>query len=249
MELSCLRVLITGAGSGLGEASAGHLASQGAKPCLLDMDAVRVQKVASRLNAPHAVADVCDEGAVQQALQTFGRVDALVNCAGIAPARKVLGSRGTHPLEDFQKAIAINLVGSFNVARLAAQMMAQNTPNAHGERGVIIHTASIAAFDGQIGQAAYAASKGGIVSMTLPMARELAKQGIRVLSIAPGLFKTAMIEVFSKEIQQTLVQTALFPARLGAPGEYAMLVQSILTNPMLNGTTIRLDGAVRLPPQ
>ena len=249
MELDGAQAVITGAGSGLGEATALHLTTRGAKPCLLDIDAKRVRSVAERLQVPYAVVDVCNESAVQAALETFGRLDILVNCAGIAPARKVVGSRGVHPLEEFQKTISVNLVGSFNVARLVAQRMVQNTPNVHGEKGVIVHTASIAAFDGQVGQAAYAASKGGIVSMTLPMARELSKHGIRVVSIAPGLFKTAMLEALPAEVQQALAQKALFPARLGAPREYAMLVENILKNPMLNGSTIRLDGAVRLPPQ
>lgn len=179
----------------------------------------------------------------------LGPLFGLVNCAGVAPAAKIVGKNGAHPLDLFQKVVAINLVGSFNMMRLAAEAMSQNAPELTGERGVLINTASVAAFDGQIGQAAYAASKAGVAGMTLPIARDLAKTGIRCMTIAPGIFGTPMIFGMPQEVQDSLAASIPFPARLGRPEDYAKLVHSIITNDMLNGETIRLDGAIRMPPK
>ena len=208
--------------------------------------------VASELgdHATFVEADVCDEAqivsAIAQARKRYGALHGAVNCAGIAPAERVLGKTGPHGLETFQRVIQVNLVGTFNVVRLAAQAMAENAPTADGERGVIINTASVAAFEGQIGQAAYSASKAGVAGMTLPLARELARFGIRVMTIAPGIFGTPMLAAMSGEVQASLGAQVPFPSRLGKPEEYAMLVEQIVLNPMLNGAVIRLDGALRL---
>ena len=183
------------------------------------------------------------------ALQAFGRVDGLVNCAGVAPGEKILGREGPHRLESFARTISINLVGTFNMLRLAAEAMARQEPNAEGERGVIVNTASVAAFDGQIGQAAYAASKGGVAALTLPAARELARSGIRVVTIAPGIFRTPMMAGMPQEVQDALGASVPFPPRLGRPEEYAALARHIVENPMLNGEVIRLDGALRMAPR
>jgi NAD(P)-dependent dehydrogenase (short-subunit alcohol dehydrogenase family) len=187
--------------------------------------------------------------ALKQGKEKIGSINAVVNCAGIGVAQKVLSRKGTHSLNHFSKVISINLIGSFNVIRLAAERMVLNEPNEEGERGVVINTASVAAFDGQIGQAAYSASKGGIVGMTLPIARELAAFGVRVMTIAPGLFHTPMFDSLPAEARDSLGKMVPFPSRLGYPAEYAQLVQSILENPMLNGDTIRLDGAIRMQPK
>ena len=244
--------LIPGGASGLGAATAHHLAAAGGKVVIADLDQQAGEKFAAGLgaNAKFAVADVTDEAQVQQAVdtavKTFGTVHGLINCAGIAPGERVLGKSGPHRLETFSRAININLIGSFNALRLAAQVMAGNTPNQDGERGVIINTTSIAAFEGQIGQAAYSASKGGIVAMALPIARELARFGIRVMTIAPGIFDTPMLQGMNEEVRASLVAQAPFPSRLGQPDEYARLAAFIIENPMLNAGVIRLDGAIRM---
>ena len=244
--------LITGGGSGLGLAAARQLLGQGGKVLLLDINAEAGQRAAAELGegARFVQADITREedgrAAVAQALEAFGAVHGLVNCAGIAPAEKVLGRSGVHGLDSFRRTVEVNLIGSFNLLRLAVEAMAQNPPNAEGERGVIVNTASVAAFDGQIGQAAYAASKGGVAAMTLPAARELARSGIRVMCIAPGIFETPMMAGMPQEVRDSLAANVPFPPRLGRPDEYAALVRHIVENPMLNGEVIRLDGALRM---
>ncbi len=250
MKLSTTKAIVTGGASGLGEATARHFAGQGAKVTVLDRDAERGMKVAKEIGGYFAQTDVADEASVQaaisQAVQNMGGLSAAVNCAGIALGIKTIGRDGPHPLPAFQKTIDINLVGSFNVARLAAAAMAKNAPEPDGARGVIINTASIAAFDGQKGQAAYAASKGGIVGMTLPMARDLAAIGVRVMSIAPGIFRTPMLAGLPEDIQAGLAADVPNPARLGDPDEYARLAGFIVEMGYLNGEVIRLDGALRM---
>ncbi|WP_395504274.1 3-hydroxyacyl-CoA dehydrogenase [Ectopseudomonas hydrolytica] len=244
--------LISGGASGLGLATARELVGQGGKVLLLDINAEAGQRAAAELGegARFVQADITREedgrAAVAQALEAFGAVHGLVNCAGIAPAEKVLGRSGVHGLDSFRRTVEVNLIGSFNLLRLAAEAMAQNPPNAEGERGVIVNTASVAAFDGQIGQAAYAASKGGVAAMTLPAARELARSGIRVMCIAPGIFETPMMAGMPQEVRDSLAAGVPFPPRLGRPEEYAALVRHIVENPMLNGEVIRLDGALRM---
>ena len=244
--------MITGGGSGLGLAAARQLLGQGGKVLLLDINAEAGQRAAAELGegARFVQADITREEdgrvAVAQALEAFGAVHGLVNCAGIAPAEKILGRSGVHGLDSFRRTVEVNLIGSFNLLRLAAEAMAQNPPNAEGERGVIVNTASVAAFDGQIGQAAYAASKGGVAAMTLPAARELARSGIRVMCIAPGIFETPMMAGMPQEVQDSLAANVPFPPRLGRPAEYAALVRHIVENAMLNGEVIRLDGALRM---
>jgi len=244
--------LITGGGSGLGLAAARQLLGQGGKVLLLDINAEAGQRAAAELGegARFVQADITREEdgrvAVAQALEAFGAVHGLVNCAGIAPAEKILGRSGVHGLDSFRRTVEVNLIGSFNLLRLAAEAMAQNPPNAEGERGVIVNTASVAAFDGQIGQAAYAASKGGVAAMTLPAARELARSGIRVMCIAPGIFETPMMAGMPQEVRDSLAAGVPFPPRLGRPEEYTALVRHIVENPMLNGEVIRLDGALRM---
>lgn len=244
--------VITGGASGLGAATAEHLINQGAAVVLLDINQPAVVAQAQQLGA-RALGigcDICDSEQVQQALDVaiehFGALHGLINCAGIVGAQRILGRQGPHALEDFSRVLQINLVGSFNVLRLAAQIMAKNQPNAEGERGVVINTASVAAYDGQLGQAAYAASKGAIVSLTLPAARELASYGIRVMTIAPGVFETPMMAGMSEEVRARLCADVPFPPRLGKPVEYAALAQHIIENVMLNGEVIRLDGALRM---
>ncbi len=247
--------LITGGASGMGEACVRRFAGQGARVVILDLAEEKGQALAAELggNVAFVKTNVSSEtevqAAVDLALSRFGRVDVAINCAGIAPPAKTLGKEGPHALELFKKVIDINLVGTFNVIRLAAWAMNRNEPNKEGERGVIINTASVAAYDGQIGQAAYAASKGGLVSMTLPIARDLARHGIRVMTIAPGLFQTPLFDGLPAEAVASLGQQVPFPPRLGRPDEYAQLAQAILENPMLNGETIRLDGAIRMAPK
>jgi NAD(P)-dependent dehydrogenase (short-subunit alcohol dehydrogenase family) len=245
--------MVTGGGSGLGEATVRRLHAAGARVAIVDLAADKGQTVAAELeeDALFVAADVSSEAeaqrAVAQARDHFGALHGLVNCAGVAPAARVLGKSGLHSLESFSRCIAINLIGSFNMLRLVAAVMAEQTPDAATtERGVIVNTASIAAYEGQIGQAAYAASKAGVVGMTLPIARELARLGIRVVTIAPGLFETPMLGAMTPEVTAALTRSTLFPQRLGKPDEYAALVQHIVENEMLNGVTIRLDGAVRL---
>lgn len=252
MKLSELNALVTGASSGLGEAVARHLVAAGARVTLADVNDEAGRRLAEELgdNAVFAHTDITDEANVSTTLaalqERWGPLNALINCAGIPGAERVLGRKGVHRLETFSRAIQVNLIGTFNVIRLAAEAMQHTPPNDGLEQGVIINTASVAAYDGQIGQAAYAASKGGIVSMTLPLARELSAFGIRVMTIAPGLFKTPMMSVLPEEVQQSLGDSVPFPARLGEPEEFAALAAHILENPMLNGEVIRLDGALRM---
>jgi NAD(P)-dependent dehydrogenase (short-subunit alcohol dehydrogenase family) len=244
--------LISGGASGLGLATARELVGQGGQVVLLDINAEAGQQAITELGdaARFVRADITREedgrAAVTQALEAFGALHGLVNCAGIAPAEKVLGRNGAHGLDSFRRTVEVNLIGSFNLLRLAAEAMAQNTPNAGGERGVIINTASVAAFDGQMGQAAYAASKGGVAALTLPAARDLARSGIRVMCIAPGVFETPMMAGMPQEVRDSLAANVPFPPRLGRPDEYAALVRHIVENVMLNGEVIRLDGALRM---
>jgi NAD(P)-dependent dehydrogenase (short-subunit alcohol dehydrogenase family) len=255
MQIADKTFIVTGGASGLGRAAAEAILAAHGRAVLLDVNADTGHNTARELgaHAHFAQADVSSEeqvkAAVELALSAFGRLDGLVNAAGIAPAAKVLGRNGPHPLELFEKAIRINLVGTFNVIRLAAAVLAQNTPSDAGERGVIINTASIAAFDGQIGQPAYAASKAGIAGLTLPVAREFASLGIRVVTIAPGIFDTPLLAALPEPARISLGQQVPFPSRLGRPSEYAALVRHIIENEMLNGEVIRLDGALRMAPK
>lgn len=251
MPLSDHKVIISGGASGLGEATARHLRAQGAGVAVLDRDAVRGHQLAAESGALFVEVDVTDEdsasAAVASAAEQLGGLTACVTCAGIATSAKTLGREGAHPLETFQRTIDINLVGTFNIARLAAAQMARNAPDTDGARGVIVTTASIAAFDGQKGQAAYAASKAGVAGLALPMARDLAREGIRTVAIAPGIFRTPMLIGLGDDIMDALAEDVTFPKRLGDPAEFARLVAFIMTCGYLNGTTIRLDGALRMP--
>jgi NAD(P)-dependent dehydrogenase (short-subunit alcohol dehydrogenase family) len=242
--------MVSGAASGLGAATARMLAQAGARLMLVDLNADGLRAQAAELGAECAVADITQadaaQAAVTQALQRFGELHGLVNCAGVVAGEKILGKQGVHSLESFGRIININLIGTFNLLRLAAEAIAESAPNAEGERGVIINTASVAAFDGQVGQAAYAASKGAVASMTLPAARELARYGIRVMTIAPGIFETPMMAGMTDEVRAALSADVPFPPRLGKPDEYAALVRHIIENSMLNGEVIRLDGALRM---
>ncbi|QLL10811.1 SDR family NAD(P)-dependent oxidoreductase [Pseudomonas chlororaphis] len=242
--------LVSGGASGLGAATAQMLVRAGAQVMLVDLNAEAVAAQAQQLGCQSTVADITDEAAaeaaVQATLKAFGSLHGLVNCAGIVRGEKILGKNGPHALASFSQVINVNLIGSFNLMRLAAAAIANSEPNADGERGVIINTASAAAFDGQIGQAAYAASKGAIASLTLPAARELARFGIRVMTIAPGIFETPMMAGMSDEVRASLAAGVPFPPRLGKPDEYAALVGHIIGNSMLNGEVIRLDGALRM---
>lgn len=244
--------LITGASSGLGLATARELIGHGGKVLLADINAQAGAARAEELggNAHFVQTDITREEdgrrAVAAALEVFGGLHGLVSCAGVAPAEKILGRNGVHGLESFSRVIQINLIGSFNMLRLAAEAMASGEANEGGERGVIINTASVAAFDGQTGQAAYAASKGGVAAMTLPAARDLARSGIRVMCIAPGIFETPMMADMPQEVRDSLATNVPFPPRLGRPDEYAALVRHIIENGMLNGEVIRLDGALRM---
>ncbi|MET4128207.1 SDR family NAD(P)-dependent oxidoreductase [Roseovarius sp. MBR-6] len=250
MRITDTAAIITGGASGLGEATARHFRAQGAEVTILDRDGARGADVAAEIGASFAETDVTDEGSVAAAIaaakSAMGRITAVINCAGVATGAKVLGRDGPHPLDAFRRTLDINLVGTFNVARLAAAEMAGNAPDADGARGVIVNTASIAAFDGQKGQAAYAASKGGIVGLTLPMARDLAREGIRVMAIAPGIFSTPMMRGLPPEVQDSLAAEVTFPKRLGDPDEYARLAAFIVDCDYLNGEVIRLDGALRM---
>ncbi len=252
MQIKNNTFLVTGGGSGLGAATARRLAAAGANVVIVDVQREQGKRLAQEIGA-HAQftpADVTDEAQIAEAIAAargkFGALHGAVNCAGIAPGERVLGKGGPHRLDTFRRAIEINLIGTFNVLRLVAQAMAENAPDAEGERGIIVNTASVAAFEGQVGQAAYSASKAGVAGLTLPAARELARYGIRVMAIAPGIFETPMVSAFAPELQQSLAAQVPFPPRLGRPEEYAALVEHIIVNPMLNGEVIRLDGALRM---
>ncbi len=254
MEIKGHAAIVSGGGSGLGAETARFLSARGAKVALLDLDSDGAKKVAGEIGGVALSCDVSDaksvESAFAEAKEKNGPARFCVNCAGIAPAKRVVGREGPMPLDDFKQVINVNLIGTFNVTRLAARDMAELEPvNESGERGVIVCTASIAAFEGQIGQAAYSASKGGVVSMTLPIAREMARVGVRVVTIAPGLMGTPMMLGFSQEVQDSLAAQVPFPSRLGRPDEYAALVGHIIENAMLNGNVIRLDGAIRMQPK
>lgn len=253
MKLTEIIAVVTGGASGLGEATVRHIVAGGGKAAIFDLNSDRAGKLMEELGADsviYAETDVANPGQVERnmaaVLEQFGSVNLVVNCAGIGTPGKVVSKGEPIPLKQFEKVIQVNLVGSFNVIRVAAAAMQKNTPNDDGERGVIISTASVAAYEGQIGQAAYSASKGGIVSMTLPIAREFARDGIRVMAIAPGLMKTPMFDGLPEAAIASLSASVPFPPRLGKPSEYAQLVESIAANPMLNGETIRLDGAIRM---
>jgi NAD(P)-dependent dehydrogenase (short-subunit alcohol dehydrogenase family) len=244
--------IVTGGASGLGAGTARMIAEAGGKVVIADLNEAAGTALAQELDGAFVKCDVASEAdghAVVAAAQALGRVAGLVNCAGIATANKTVGKNGPHPLDAFDKTIRVNLVGTFNMIRLAAAAMVQNTPDAEGERGVIINTASVAAFDGQIGQAAYAASKGGVVGMTLAIARDLSRDGVRCVTIAPGLFETPMLLGMPQEVQDALGKMVPFPSRLGRPAEYAKLAKAIIGNTMLNGEVIRLDGAIRMQPK
>lgn len=253
MRIDGVAALVTGGGSGLGAATARALAEGGAKVALLDFNLEAAEAVAADIGGIAVQCDVASaasaEAAVAKAAARHGPARILVNCAGIAPARKMLGRQGTMPLDDFRRVIEVNLIGSFNLLRLFAAGAAALPPTDTGERGVAINTASVAAYEGQIGQTGYAASKGGIVGLTLPAARELAADAIRVMAIAPGVFETAMLKGLPEAAQESLGVAVPFPPRLGRPAEYAALALHIIANPMLNGAVIRLDGALRLGPK
>jgi 3-hydroxyacyl-CoA dehydrogenase / 3-hydroxy-2-methylbutyryl-CoA dehydrogenase len=255
MDLASVRAVVTGGAAGLGRATAARFVAAGGRVALLDRPASAGVDVAKSLGgtAVFTPADVTSADDVARALETakerLGGINVLVNCAGIGTAMKTLGKSGPAKLEEFTRVINVNLIGTFNCIRLAAVHMAQNAPGADGERGVVINTASVAAFDGQIGQAAYSASKGGIVGMTLPIARDLAEQGIRVVTIAPGIFETPLLGTLPEPVRASLAKQVPFPSRLGQPDEYAALACHIVTNAMLNGETIRLDGAIRMAPR
>jgi len=252
MEIKNNTFLITGGASGLGFTTAEMIIKNGGNAVLLDVNAEAGKQAEIQLgkNAKFVKTDVTNELEVQNAIDMtikhFGGIHGVANCAGVGPAMRVVGKNGPHPLDFFSKIININLIGTFNVLRLATNIMQNNEPNEGGERGIIINTASVAAFDGQIGQAAYSASKGGIVAMTLPIARELARMGIRVMTIAPGIFETPLLASMPDDVKESLGKQVPFPPRLGQPSEYANLVKHIIENQMLNGEVIRLDGAIRM---
>ena len=253
MEFENVAAIITGGASGLGEGAARALAAAGCKVAIFDLQKERGEAVAKELGGIFVECDVSSaasaEAAFAKAREAHGFCGVAVNCAGVATAGKILGREGVLPLENFSKVVQVNLIGTFNILRLAAADMAQREPNADGERGVIINTASIAAYEGQVGQAAYSASKGGVVALSLQAARELAREGIRVNTIAPGLFMTPMIAGMPQEVQDSLAATLLFPKRLGKPEEFGMMVDQMVRNPVLNGEVIRLDSALRMAPR
>ncbi len=253
MQVSGMAALVTGGGSGLGAATAEALAAKGARVAVLDLDHAAAERVAARIGGLAVQCDVADAGSAEKAVaaarQAHGAARILVNCAGVATPGRIVGRDGPLQLEAFARVIGVNLIGTFNLLRLAAADMEKLEPLEDGERGLVVNTASVAAFEGQIGQAAYASSKGGVASLTLPAARELARSGIRVMTIAPGLFGTPMLRGLAQDVQQSLGASVPFPARLGEPTEYAALVLHIVENRMLNGTVIRLDGALRMAPR
>jgi NAD(P)-dependent dehydrogenase (short-subunit alcohol dehydrogenase family) len=253
MEISGLCALVTGAASGLGAQTARHLANLGARVAILDRHQAKGQEVAEEVAGAFFQCDVADPGSAEAAIAgaaaAHGPARILVNCAGIGGAARIVGREGPMPLDTFEKIVRVNLIGTFNMIRLAAAAMSTLEPTSSGERGVVVATASVAAYEGQIGQAAYSASKGGIVSLTLPAARELARFGIRVMTIAPGLFETPLLSELPDEARAGLATSIPFPSRLGAPQEFAQLVATIIANPYLNGETVRLDGALRMQPK
>ena len=251
MKLDGSSAIVTGGGSGLGAATAEALAAAGAKVVVLDINEAAAQAVAARIGGVAVAGDVAEEAPVARAVDAASALAPLrmaVACAGIAPAARVAGKTGPHDLALFERVIRVNLIGTFNLLRLAAARMTTNAPLEDGERGLVVNTASIAAYEGQIGQAAYAASKGGVVALTLPAARELARFGVRVVTIAPGLIHTPLMDTLTPEARESLGRQPLFPQRLGRPEEFAAMVLAIAANKLLNGETIRLDGALRLPP-
>jgi NAD(P)-dependent dehydrogenase (short-subunit alcohol dehydrogenase family) len=255
MQIKGSTFIVTGGASGLGEGTVRMLAEAGANVVIADLQLDKGEALAKQLGAKarfvkcDVTAEADGQAAVDAALKNFNALQGLVNCAGIAIAERTVKKDGPHALASFSRVIAINLIGTFNMIRLAAVAMAKGTPNAVGERGVIVNTASVAAFDGQIGQAAYSASKGGVVGMTLPIARDLSRDGIRVCTIAPGIFETPMLRGMPQDVQDALAKQVPFPPRLGKPADYAQLVRHIVENEMLNGETIRLDGAIRMAPK
>lgn len=254
MDIKNLAAVVTGGGSGMGAETARQLAKAGAKVAVLDVNIDGAQKIAAEIGGIAIRCDVTDETSAQQALaeaeKAHGVARIVINCAGIAPGARIVGREGPHDLALFNKTIAVNLTGSFNMLRLAADAMSKaDVLNNDGERGIVINTASVAAYEGQIGQAAYSASKGAIVGLTLPAARELAKFGIRVVTIAPGLIETPMLGGMTDEVQKSLIATTIFPQRLGRASEYAKLALHVIDNVLINGETIRMDGAVRLAPK
>lgn len=253
MDIGTMAAIVTGGGSGLGAATARALAAEGAKVAIVDFDEAAAGAVAEEIGGVAIGCDVSDaesaEVAVAEAAGVHGPARILVNCAGVAPAKKMIGRSGVMPLDDYRRAVEVNLIGTFNLLRLFGAAASRLEPLATGERGVVVNTASIAAFEGQIGQTAYASSKAGVVGLTLPAAREFAEYGIRVCTIAPGIFETAMLKGLPEAAQQSLGEAVPFPSRLGQPDEYARLVLHIVGNEMLNGETIRLDGALRMGPR
>jgi NAD(P)-dependent dehydrogenase (short-subunit alcohol dehydrogenase family) len=253
MELNQVRAVVTGGASGLGFAVAKHLATHGAKVALLDVNDEKGEAAAKEIGGAYFRTDVTNEEGVVAALKSahekLGGLNVLVNCAGILGAGRVLGKEGPMPLKTFATTVTVNLIGSFNVSKAAADLMQHNAPGEDGERGVIVNTASVAAYEGQIGQAAYSASKGGVIGMTLPMAREFARIGVRVMTIAPGVFHTPMVDGMPEAVYQSLCAQVPYPSRLGKPEEFADTVAFIVQNRYLNGETIRIDGAIRLAPK
>jgi len=255
MKMKECVAIVTGGASGLGEATVRNIVAQAGKAVIFDLQEEKGVQLVNELGeqARFIQIDITNESEVQAALEevmnSYGKINTLINCAGIGIARRTLSKKGAHDLESFTKVIQVNLIGTFNMIRLVAEKMTENEPNEHNERGVIINTASVAAFEGQIGQVAYSASKGGVVGMTLPVARDLANTGIRVMTIAPGLFETPLFGQLPEQAKEALGEMTPFPSRLGHPSEYAQLVQSVIENPMLNGETIRIDGAIRMQPK
>ena len=252
MDIAGKVFIVTGGASGLGEGSARMLAAAGGKVVIADVQADKGQAVAESIGGAFVRCDVSQEADAQAVVEqacALGKLMGLVNCAGVGPAEKTVGKTGPHSLAMFSRVVQINLIGTFNMLRLAADAMSRNAPEPSGERGVVVNTASVAAYDGQIGQAAYSASKGGVVGMTLPIARDLARNGIRVMTIAPGIFATPMVDGLPQEVRESLAASVPFPSRLGLPQDYAKLVRQIFENEMLNGEVIRIDGAIRMAPR